>query len=143
MVERKIEDVLGEYRFGYKRGEEGAGGGGNKDAIGILRIISEGNMYIEEELCAGFIDWQEAFDCANWAKLMQIPKGTGIDWRERRLISKLYRDQSVKVRLDGGDTRSGKIGRGIRQGRCLSPVLFNLYSRTLLTRLLNGLETSK
>jgi len=27
---------------------------------------------------------------------MQIPKGSGIDWHERRLISKLYRDQSVK-----------------------------------------------
>jgi hypothetical protein len=27
---------------------------------------------------------------------MQILKATGIDWRERRLISKLYMDQKVK-----------------------------------------------
>ena len=27
---------------------------------------------------------------------MQILKRTGIDWRERRLISKLYMDQKVK-----------------------------------------------
>jgi hypothetical protein len=30
-----------------------------------------------------FIDWQEAFDRVNWTKLMQILKGTGIDWREK------------------------------------------------------------
>jgi len=33
-------------------------------------------------------------------KLMHILKRTGIDWRERRLISKLYMDQRVKVRMD-------------------------------------------
>jgi hypothetical protein len=33
-------------------------------------------------------------------KLMPILKKTGIDRRERRLISKLYMDQSVKERLD-------------------------------------------
>ena len=27
-------------------------------------------------------------------------KGTGMDWRDRRLISKLYMDQSVKMELD-------------------------------------------
>jgi hypothetical protein len=40
---------------------------------------------------------------------MQILKGIGIDWRERRLISKLYMEQSVKIRLDQGETRSVKI----------------------------------
>jgi hypothetical protein len=46
-------------------------------------------------LCAYFIDWQKAFDCANWTKLTQIIKATVIKWREKRLISKLYMDQSV------------------------------------------------
>jgi hypothetical protein len=69
---------------------------------------------------------------------MQIPKGNGIDWRERRLISQLYRDQSVKVRLDGGDIRRGKIGRGIRQGRCLSLIIFNLYRHKLTNEALEG-----
>jgi len=56
-----------------------------------------------------------AFDLVNWTKLMQILKGTGIDWCERRLISNLYMTQSVKVRLNRGETRSMKIGRGVRQ----------------------------
>jgi hypothetical protein len=70
---------------------------------------------------------------------MQILKRTGIDWRERRFISKLYMDQRVKVRLDQAETRSVKIGRGVRQGNCLSPTLFNLYSKCLTKEALDGL----
>ena len=36
------------------------------------------------------------------------------------------KQQSVTVRLDHGETRSVKIGRGVRQGCCLSPIVFNL-----------------
>ena len=31
--------------------------------------------------------WQKVFDQVNWTKLMQILKGTGIDWHERRLLA--------------------------------------------------------
>ena len=63
----------------------------------MMRIIAEQTMEVNEELCICFIDWQKAFDCVNWTKLMQILKRTGIDWHERRLISKLHVDQNVKV----------------------------------------------
>ena len=69
---------------------------------------------------------------------MQILKRPGIDWRERILISKLYMDQRVKVRLDGGEARSTKTGRRVRQRSCLSPVLFNLCSECLTKEALDG-----
>ena len=34
-IERKIEAVLGEYQFGFRRGK------GTRDVIGIMRIIAE------------------------------------------------------------------------------------------------------
>ena len=34
-IERKIEDILGEDQFGFRRGKV------TRDAIGMLRIISE------------------------------------------------------------------------------------------------------
>ena len=83
-IEKKIEDVLGEDQFGFRRGK------GTRDAIGMMRITVEWTLEIYEELCICFIDWQKAFDRVNWTKLMQILKRIGIDWRERRLISKLY-----------------------------------------------------
>jgi len=77
----------------------------------MLRIISERNLETEEKLSVCFIDRQKAFDRVNWTKLMQILRETGIDWRERRLISNLYMAQSVKVRVNRCETRSVKIGR--------------------------------
>jgi len=131
-IEKKIEDVLEEDQFGFRSGKE------TRDAIGMLRIISEQTLEIDEEISVCFIDWQKAFDRVNWTKLMQILKETGIEWRERRLISNLYMVQSVKVRLNREETRSVKIGRGVRQGRCLSPILFNLYSEYLTKEALEG-----
>jgi hypothetical protein len=37
----------------------------------------------------------KAFRRVHRTKLMHLLKETGIDWRERRLISKLYMDQNV------------------------------------------------
>jgi len=75
-IEKKIEDVLGEYQFGFRREK------GTRNAIGILGIISERTLQIDEKLCVCFIDCQKAFDRVNWTKLMQILEGNGIDWRE-------------------------------------------------------------
>jgi len=48
-------------------------------------------------------------------------------------------EQKVKVWLDRGETRSVKTGRGVRQGCCLSPILFKLYSKCLTKEALDGL----
>ena len=58
----------------------------------------------KQNLCACFIDWQKLSDHINWKKLMQILKEMDIDSRERRLISKLYLDQRVKIQLDSAET---------------------------------------
>jgi hypothetical protein len=44
-IERKIEDVLGEDLFGFRRVK------GISDAIGMLRTISERNFEIYAEMC--------------------------------------------------------------------------------------------
>jgi hypothetical protein len=103
-IERKIEDVLGEDQFGFRKGKVTRG------AIGKLRIILERTLEMDVELCVCFIDWQKAFDRAKWTILMQILRETGIDWRERRLISNLYMAQRVKIRLNREEKRSVKTG---------------------------------
>jgi hypothetical protein len=86
----------------------------------IVRIISEQTLEIDEEFCNCFIEWHTAFNGVKWTKFMQFINEADINWSERRLISKLYVDQSVKVRLDKGETRNVKTGRGVRQGISLS-----------------------
>jgi hypothetical protein len=57
---------------------------------------------VEEELCECLIDWQRVFDRVNWTKLVQILKGTGVDWRDRKLIKKFYMDQNIKINWTKG-----------------------------------------
>jgi hypothetical protein len=64
---------------------------------------------------------------------MQILKGNGIDWSERRLCM----TQNVKVQLNRAETSSVKTGRGVRQGCCLSP-FFNVYSECLAKEAVGG-----
>jgi hypothetical protein len=85
-------------QFGFRRRK------GTQDAIGTLRIISERTLIIDEELWPCFIAWP-----ANCTKLMQIVMGTSIDCHGRRLLGNFYMDQSIKIRLDQGKTRSVKI----------------------------------
>jgi predicted DNA-binding protein len=61
-IEKKIEDVHGEDQFGFRREK------GTRNATGMLRIISERTLEIDEELSVCFIDWQKAFDQVNWTK---------------------------------------------------------------------------
>ena len=43
------------------------------------------------------------------------------------MISELYMNQEAAVRIAGGESDSGIIGRGVIQGCPLSPLLFSTY----------------
>ena len=134
-MERKIKNMLEEDQLGCR------GGKGPRDAVRILRILSERTLDKDEELCTCFIDWQKVFEHVNWTKLMQILKVTGTNWCKRRLINQLYVDQSVKLKLDQAETRRVKTGRGVRQG-CCCQFCSTCTVNTLTRKLKKALETS-
>jgi hypothetical protein len=49
-IEKKIENVLGEDQFGFRRGK------GTRNVIGMMRIIAELTLEIDEKLCTCFKD---------------------------------------------------------------------------------------
>src|SRR5688572_8499115 len=63
-----------------------------------------------------------------------------IDWRDRRLIWNLYMGQKVRIRIEGEYSEPGLIGRGVRQGCPLSPLLFNIYIEELIREALEDTE---
>ena len=48
-----------------------------------------------------------------------------------------------RVKLNQGKTDSVKIGRGVRQGCCMSPILFNLYGEYLMKEALTEVGDCK
>src|SRR6476619_61686 len=56
------------------------------------------------------------------------------------MISELYMNQEAVVRTAGGESHSGIIGRGVRQGCPLSPLLFSIYAEMMTKEALENVE---
>src|SRR5438132_7472615 len=67
-------------------------------------------------------------------------KGIGVDWRDRRLLLTLYLNQKAIVRIQQEYSDEGEIGRGVRQGCSLSPLLFNIYAEAVMVEVMEGIE---
>ena len=73
-------------------------------------------------------------------KLMMILKEIGVDWRDRRLIAELYMKQTAVVRINSVVTEPCLIGKEVRHGCLISPVLFNIYAKAIMKKALHSLE---
>ena len=102
----KIEEVLEEEQFGFRKGK------GTRDAIGLIRTMGERYIEKDKDVYAVFVDLEKAFDRVDWKKLMEILKKIGVDWQERRLLSNLYMKQRKKVRIEEEMSEGRDIGRG-------------------------------
>src|SRR6478609_5662962 len=72
--------------------------------------------------------------------MMKVLQSIGVDWRDRRLISELYMNEEAVVRIAGGKSDSGIIGRGVSQGCPVSPLLFSIYAEMMMKEALENLE---
>ena len=86
------------------------------------------------------VDFEKAFDRVNWTNLMDILKDIGMDWRDRRLVTNLYMNQTVTVRINNEESDPGIVGRGVRQGCLLSPSLFKTYAEAMMKEALDGIK---
>ena len=57
---------------------------------------------------------------------MEILKMIKIDYRDRRIIRELYKQQTAFIKIKE-NKRKASIRKGVRQGCKLSPLLFNIY----------------
>src|SRR6478609_5432714 len=56
------------------------------------------------------------------------------------MISELYMNQEAVVRIAGGEPDSDIIGRGVRQGCPLPPLLFSIYAEMMMKEALENVE---
>src|SRR6478609_5616043 len=86
------------------------------------------------------VDFEKAFDGVNLEKMMKVLQSIGVDWRDRRMISELYMNQEAVVRIAGRESDLGIIGREVRQGCPLSPLLFSIYAEMMTKEALENVE---
>jgi hypothetical protein len=125
-IEAKAKKFIGRNQFGFRKGC------GTREAIGVLRMLCERNIENDNDVYICFVDFEKAFDRVSWVKMMECLKKLQVDWRDRRMIKELYMNQEALIRIAGGESEPGIIGRGVRQGCPLSPLLFSIYAEMMM-----------
>ena len=133
-IEGRAKEFLSKGQFGFRSGV------GTRDAIGVMRMLYERNLEHGNDLYVCYVDFEKAFDRVRWDKMMQVLRELKVDWKDRRLIKDLYMRQTAVVRLECGDTEPGVIGRGVRQGCPLSPLLFSIYAESMMRDAIDSIE---
>jgi len=68
-------------------------------------------------------------------------KNIGVDWRDRKLIWNLYNKEVAYVRTEDGLSTACTIGRGVRQGCSLYPLLYLIYDEAMIREVTDNMET--
>ena len=116
---------------GFRRGR------GTRDHISNLRWLMERARDNQRELFMCFIDYKKAFDCVDHQRLWNTLKGMGVPEHLIVMLSNLYTNQEATIRTEFGDTGNIPIGKGVRQGCILSPLLFNIYAEKIMREALD------
>lgn len=86
----------------------------------LIEKLSEHKM----NLFMGFVDFEKAFDSIEHPFLWLAMKEHGVNQKYIRLMKKIYEKSTAVIQMENR-SREFKIGRGIKQGCCLSPKEFN------------------
>lgn len=117
--------------------EEQAGfmpGRGTREQILNIRQIIEKSREYNTTAYICFIDYSKAFDCVEWERMWRFLLEMGAPMHLISLIKNLYENNIARVKINGQLSECFQVGRGVRQGCVLSPMLFNVYGECIMRR---------
>ena len=108
---------------------------GTRNAIFMIRMLSERAIEMQRNLFLCFIDYSKAFNNVKHKKLFEMLEDIQIDGKDLRIIGNLYWKQAAAVRISSHVGEYVEIKKGVRQGCVTSPDLFDFYSERILREL--------
>ena len=126
-LQKLAEEELPESQ-GSRRGRSCA------DMIFTVRQLVEKSWEHSSKVFLTFIDLKKAYDSdpreAFWMALRKL----GVPEETISLIQSFHLGMKVVIRLEGTSLEEISVENGLRQGCCMAPVLFNLYSCLVVER---------
>ena len=97
------------------------------DHISSLTSIIETRKLKRKSPFAIFVDFKKAYDAIDRSKFFADFRQIGITGKMYNALLSLYEDVKCCVKVNGIYTDWFSVRCGLKQGCCLSPILFNLY----------------
>ena len=119
VVER--HGLLGEIQNGFRKDRSGL------DSAFVLNTILWKSMAKKKKVNLAFLDLQKAYDSVSRETLWKKMAKFGFSTQFIKSIQCLYDGDFVTSDVNGITTSPVFLGRGLRQGCSLSPILFALY----------------
>jgi hypothetical protein len=118
-----------------KQAEEQSGfraGSSCTDNIFSLKNLTEKRTARNLETHLVFVDLQKAYDSVPIKRLFEVLNSSNIEKEYIAAIRSLYRESYSQMKIDNRVSEPFTVNKGLRQGCCLSPTLFNVYIDTAL-----------
>ena len=135
-LEPQAEEIIAEEQAGFRAGRS------TTEQIFNHRILGEKYLQHQQNLYHVFIDFKKAFDRvwheALWATLRKYNINTSII----RAIENLYEKAQSAVLFNDSTGEWFRTTVGVRQGRLLSPTLFNIFLERIMFEALADHEGS-
>ena len=129
------ENSLDENQFGFREGF------GTREALFTINVLLQKCRDQRKDVFACFLDCEKAFDRVKHDDMMRILKERNVNVYDRRIVGNLYWNQTATVLVEGNETESVNMCRGVKQGCILSPTLFNLYANDIFRKGLYDVDT--
>ena len=121
-LQKVAEDELPESQCGFRKGRSCT------DMIFTVRQLVEKSWEHTAKSFFTFIDLKKAYDSvpreAMWLALVRL----GVPEEIVQLIRSFHEGMKAKIRLDGSLLEHFGVRNSLRQGCCMAPVLFNLFT---------------
>jgi len=119
--------LVGSWQTGFIPGRQG------HDNILLLDLVAhhfhDGSA---DDAAILSLDQEKAYDRVNWGYLHKVLEKFGFGPRMRHWILQCYTDLNASIIVNGTRSRPYMIGRGLRQGDPLAPILFNFVLEPFL-----------
>ena len=111
---------------------------GNRTSDAHLILHNLINKYChknQDKVCGCFVDISKAFDCIPRQNLFQKLLDNGITGKVFDSIRNLYNGDKTFIKINDKISQGNEVGKGVRQGCIMSPLLFNIFMADLPEKL--------
>ena len=136
-LQKLAEDELPESQCGFRKGRSCA------DMIFTVRQLVEKSWEHRSKAFFTFIDLKKLYDSMPREAMWMALEKLGVPVETIRLIRSFRQDMRAKIRLNRSTLKEISVQNGLRQGCCMAPVLFNLFTCLAVERWLARVNGSK